>query len=153
MLLPALVHVYQVVSNSYYSTLEPNAFQLQVLQGEARSRTCGVPGGVGEQLLDSHSEQLLHLQHSMGIQNGTKLYFPSLDVGKLGWNTSAKAHLSSAACNSCLSKSIIWGLSQLLVSRSQFFWTQIPVSHFSETQFLICVTPQVPSYQLYLLIK
>lgn len=104
------------------STLQPDAFQPRVLQGEARGRTRGVPGGVGERLLDPHSEQLLHLHHVTGIQNGTESHFSSLDVGKLGWSTSAKAHLSSAACNSCLSKSIIWGLSQTLLSRSQFFF-------------------------------
>lgn len=66
------------------SALEPDDFHLQALQGEAWGRMCAVPGGVGERLLDPHSEELLHLHHVLGIQNGTELYFCSLDVGKLG---------------------------------------------------------------------
>lgn len=104
-LLPALLPwVRQLLTATTSSALQPDAFQLCALQGEAKER---VPS--------------LHLHHITGIQNGTESYFSSLDVGKLGWSASAKAHLSSAACNSCLSKSIIWGLSQSLLSRSQFF--------------------------------
>lgn len=104
LLLILLPWVKQLLIATTSSALQPDAFQLCVLQGETEER---VPS--------------LHLHHITGIQNGTESYFSSLDVGKVGWSASAKALLSSAACNSCLSKRIIWGLSQSLLSRSQFF--------------------------------